>query len=892
MIGRTLGPFEVVAKLGEGGMGEVYRARDTKLDRDVAVKVLPDAVADDPERLARFEREAKSLAVLNHPHIAQIYGLEHAGPMQAIVMELVEGEDLAARIARGRLPLDEALAIARQVADALDAAHEKGIVHRDLKPANLKVTPDGTVKVLDFGLAKAMAGPDDPASGTNLADSPTLTARATRIGMILGTAAYMSPEQAKGRPVDKRADIWAFGAVLFEMLAGRRAFDGDDVSDVLAAVIKGEAVWHALPADTPAAVRRLLERCLERDPKRRLRDIVDGMLQLDEGLTTPVVPASASPAPVAPWRRVLPVTVAVVATASVTYALTLLSAPDQSRADLVTFSIAPEHFVRARRSSSFAISHDGRHLAYFAAPPGSRSSLEQFSGAVFLRSLGELESRPLRGADSGVSPFFSPDDEWVGFLELPGLTRILRVPIGGGASTPIAESPEQILGADWGLDDQVVFGTEVGLYTVAAGGGVPERLTVAESGGRTAGHFWPSIVPGAAVVLFVKSTPMGTVPTLAAVTLETGAIVDLGVEGIAPRYLPTGHILYATTDGALRAVPFDLPTLRVTGRSVPLVTNVQVYSVAHFTLSESGTLVYLSGGGDQRHRLAWVDREGRESPIAAEPREYFYPRVSPDGTRVAVEIRDATQDVWIWDVRLETLRRLTSDPGPDQYPVWTPDGRRIAWSAFRNGRNGVSIMNADGTSQAERLADSDVELSPNAITPDGAVIARTFKTVAADTNLVLVSIGDGDARPIKATGFIEQNAALSPDGRWLAFQENTSGRLQVAVCPFPNVDDGSWQVSTTGGRDPIWSADGGELFYVGPDTTMMRVAVGTSPGFSHEPPERLFDASAYELAIGRNFDLAPDGRFLMVKPDRADDGRPEEVVVVLNWPERLKTRMR
>ncbi len=425
--GERIGAYEIVGAIGAGGMGEVYRARDTKLDRDVALKVLPALFTDDPDRLARFEREAKSLAALNHPNIAQIYGLEGDGspaslretrPL-AIVMELVEGEDLAARITRGPVPLDDALAIARQVADALEAAHERGIVHRDLKPANIKVTPDGTVKVLDFGLAKAVAGPEESASGTNVANSPTLTARATQMGMILGTAAYMAPEQAKGRPVDRRADIWAFGAVLFEMLAGRRAFEGDDVSEVLASVIKGEAHWDALPADTPPAVRRLIERCLQKDPRRRLRDIAEGMLQLDEGLVASA-PESAAVMPAAPaaplWRRARPIAAAVAITAAVTYALTTARAPAPPPADAVTFTVSPKGLTQQRRAATIALSDDGRQLAYLSLDRENRR------WQIYLRPLDQLSGVPVAGTENAAAPFFSPDGQWLGFLD-SGITH-------------------------------------------------------------------------------------------------------------------------------------------------------------------------------------------------------------------------------------------------------------------------------------------------------------------------------------------------------------------------------------------------------------------------------------------------------------------------------------
>jgi len=917
--GTRIGAYEIIGVIGAGGMGEVYRARDTTLDRDVALKVLPESLASDPDRLMRFEREAKTLASLNHPNVAQVYGVEGVvppsgseevrplrqapsgseevrPPRQAIVMELVEGEDLAARLTRDPIPLDEALTIARQVADALDAAHEKGVVHRDLKPANIKVTPEGVVKVLDFGLAKAVAGPEDPASGSNIANSPTLTARATQLGMILGTAAYMSPEQAKGRSVDRRADIWAFGAVLFEMLAGRRAFEGDDVSEVLASVIKGEADWQALPAGTPAAVRRLLERCLEKDPKRRLRDIADGMIELDERLAAPVAPVATGPvAPRAPlWRRLLPVAAAVLLTAAATSFVTTALRPAPAPADRVTFSMQPEGFSGFVRRGSLALSPSGRLLLYGGAPvTDAPTAFTQ----LYLRPLDEIGGRAVIGAENAAMAVFSPDEEWIAFTRIPGSTRIFKVPVGGGPDTLVCESVEPVRGIAWSRDDVLVFGTSAGLFSVPAGGGQPAPVTSVSAGTTEAFQHWPTLVSGTDLAVFVSGAARDQLGTLAAVRLGTGEVTKLGIEGTSPQYLSSGHVAYVTADGALRAVPFDASSVTTTGDAVPLVASIGLgmNGRAYFDVSETGMLVYwpVDGQFTEHRRLVWVDRDGRASPIAAEPRSYTYPRISPDGTRLAVESRDEEEDVWVWDFNVETLRRLTTGPAPDQYPVWTPDGRRIVWSSFQDDRNGVYVVNADGTGAIERLADSDVELSPNAMVPDGTgVIVRTFRTLGSNTDLFFVPLTGGDVRPIVAAPFSEANASISPDGRWLAYQDNTSGRTQVTVRPFPDVDEGNWQVSTQGGRDPIWSRDGRELYYVDPEGTMMRVPVTFTPTFAHELPQPLFDASSYESGIGRNFDIASDGRFLMVETEEAAVGEQPELVVVVNWLDEVRARVK
>ncbi len=432
-----------------------------------------------------------------------------------------------------------------------------------------------------------------------------------------------------------------------------------------------------------------------------------------------------------------------------------------------------------------------------------------------------------------------------------------------------------------------------------ADGGVPEAVTTAEERVTfNPGHRWPSIVPGAGVVLFTVPGSEADSLRLAAVTLSTGVVTELGIDGTQPRYLPTGHIVFATVDGALRAVPFDVSALTVTGSVVPLVTGVDVGAggAANVSVAGSGTLVYMPGtGGLERPlSLVWVDREGRESPVAAEPRPYIYPRISPDGQRVAVEVRGDEEDVWIWDFGIESLRRLTTDPAPDQYPVWTPDGLRIVWGSRRNNENGVFVQNADGTGQAEQLATSDVELSPNAMLPDGSgVVVRTFTTLASDTNLAFVPLDvPGDVRMLLDTAFGEANASLSPDGRWIAYQDGTTGRAEVTVRPFPNLDDGNWQISTRGGREPVWSRDGRAVFYLGPDDLMMSVAVTTAPTFGHQPPQPLFDASAYVRNIGRNYDIAPDGRFLMIKRPEADTERALDLVFVLNWLDEVKARVR
>jgi len=900
--GDRIGPYEIVAPLGAGGMGEVYRARDTRLDRQVALKILPAAFTEDSDRLLRFEREARVLASLNHPNIAQIYdaGRYDAGSAPdrgpttpgvfALAMELVEGDDLKDRIASGPVPLDDALAIARQIADALETAHDAGLVHRDLKPANVKVRDDGTVKVLDFGLAKIF----DPVgeASPDVANSPTLTARATQLGMILGTAAYMAPEQAKGKSVDKRADNFAFGAVLYEMLAGRRAFDGDDVSDVMAAVLKSDPDWSALPSSTPASVGRLLTRCLEKDPKRRIRDLGEAMRQLDEirhvapGIDAGLVARSSRGSAL---RRALPIAAAVIVTAVAVSAYWQSQAPSSISEGVVRF-LAPADLGFSSLGRDLAVSPDGRRIVH---------RIDGGNGQLAVRNLDELQSTPLRGADLATSPFVSPNGEWVGFVGSD--STLQKVPVVGGPKTPITDPLDNIFGADWGKDDVIVFGTSAGLFSVPAGGGVPEQITTVGTG--EIGHFWPHIIDEARVVVFVVSTATGVAgKSLAALELDTGQVTPLRVTGTNPRYVTTGHLAYVTEDAALRAVPFDPASLEVTGSPVPLEEGVltKISGAANFDVSDDGMLVLVPGGSSSsmQNTLAWVDRDGTETSIDAEPRAYIYPRLSPDGSQAAIDVRDQDNDIWIVDLQLASLRRLTFDPGTDQYPLWTPDASRIIFSSARDGRQNIYAQNANGTGSVERLSESDVAQFPNAMVPDGsAAVLRINESVGGsgfDLSLLPLD-GNQAAETLVGSEFNEMNAALSPDGRWLAFESNASGPEQVFVRPFPNVNDGSWQVSTNGGEYPVWAPDGRELFYLGPNRVMMRVPTTTDPTFAHRAPERLFDASAYFFGSpGRNFDVAPDGRFLMVKPQPVNGSEaPSQsgMVVVLNWLEDVKARM-
>ena len=709
--GTTIGHYDVTALLGEGGMGQVWQATDTQLNRQVALKILPDAFAADPDRLARFTREAQILASLNHPNIAAIYGIEEAEGTRALVLELVEGPTLADRISKGPIPLDEALPIAKQMAEALEAAHEAGVIHRDLKPANVKVKGDGTVKVLDFGLAKAL----DPNPEGDPSQSPTLTAAATQMGVILGTAAYMSPEQARGSTVDRRADIWSFAVVLYEMLTGRKPFPGDDISQTLARVIDRDPDWDVLPKTLSPALDTYLRRCLQKDPRQRVRDIGDVRLALEGAFeTTGGMPSEPTVAPhLRAWQRPVPALLALLLAAVVAglggWVLTR-SAP-APRPDVMRFTIIPADTAPLNLpgfSHDLAISRDGTQIVY------------QSNGAQLnLRPLDQLSGAPLRGAEPAAGPFLSPDGLWVGFVSTGG-TTLQRVSILGGAPVTLAELPSPVEGASWGLDDQIIIGTaDGGLLRIPGGGGEPEVLTTAEDADLSESHRWPFIIPRREAVLFAigSSGQFTTDAELAVLELESGAVTRLGLAGVSPHYVSTGHVVYAAEDGSLRAVPFDAGTLSVTGSPVPLVASIPVKGggAADFDVSDNGRLVYvptLTAAG-QTSRLVVAGRDGAGTTLADIEGLAYYPRFSPDGTRVAYAVAQAPgsnteADLWVLDVERGTRTRLTSGGSNRRfYPVWSPDGARLAYSESASNPNRVMVIAADGGGEPEILLDDD-----------------------------------------------------------------------------------------------------------------------------------------------------------------------------------------
>jgi serine/threonine protein kinase/Tol biopolymer transport system component len=916
IAGTRLGPYEILSALGAGGMGEVYRGRDTKLNRDVAIKILLPAVANDPDRLARFSREAQILASLNHPNIAHIYGLERqdgrdgqdrADATSFLVMELVGGEDLAERLARGRIALDEALPIAKQIAEALEAAHDQGIVHRDLKPANIKLRGDGTVKVLDFGLAKALDSVG-PAEGGPHGATLTSPAMMTGAGIILGTAAYMAPEQARGRIVDRRADIWAFGVVLFEMLSGTRAFDADDMSAVLAFVITKDPDWTALPADTPAPIRTLLRRCLEKDPKRRLQAIGDARLEIEEALAAPAAAlASAAAPPSSSRRQTIPLVLgAALATALVAAPATwMLTKPAPSASAAVTrFTIAPppaQPLSTYGASHDVAISPDGVSIVYRSGPGRQ--------GQLAMRRLDQLEGQLLTGTTDAHGPFFSPDGRWIGFFA-DGEMR--KVSITGGPPVSLGGVGIGTRGASWQLDNTIVFGTDVfsGLESLPAeGGGATTIRTKSNPDQHEIGHWFPSALPEGRGVLYTIASGDAASAQIAVLDLKSGAQKTLIRGGSNAQYvsLPgasgrTGCLVYAV-GGALRAVRFDLTKLEMIGDPVPVLDHVMVTSsgAANFTVSPGGTLVYVPGTvaqSDQRE-LVWVDRSGREEPIGAPPRAYVIPRISPDGTRVAIQLTDQERDIWTWDLARRALTRVTFDPGLDVQPVWTTDGRRIIFASGRRGPFHLFWHAADGTGSDELLTEGANHEFANSVTPDGAhVIGYDVNQKGASAIVRFPLSGASPAqRPRESlvqTPTSLLNVEMSPDGRFLAYESDESGVFEIYVRPYPNVNDARWQVSAGGGVHPAWARSGRELFFIDPAGALISAAVQSAGAtFSGGKPVVVIQKKYATPLPFRSYDVSPDGqRFLMLKDTATEtDAVPTTINVVLNWTEELRTKL-
>jgi eukaryotic-like serine/threonine-protein kinase len=873
--GTRFGAYEVLGPLASGGMGEVYRARDTRLSRDAALKILPPHTEIDEVRRARFEREARTLALLSHANIATLFGFEESDGRQALAMEFVEGQTLADHLARpdraNGLTLAETVAVARQIAVALEAAHEHGIVHRDLKPGNVMIRPDGTVKVLDFGLAMNAPPAEGPAAGA----SSTLTGA----GMVVGTPAYMSPEQARGQRVDRRTDIWSFGCVLFELLTGRRAFDGPTSSDVLAAVLEHDPAWSRLPPSTPAPLRRLLTRCLTKDPRRRLRDMGDVLLELDEGTTGSDSPATAGASRPAlrAWQAIAVVCAAGLIAAVGWIALRRVAPP--APVDPVRFALsfppeAPMSVIGGIDLGQVAISPDASHIVY----PTSRGL------AVKSRDRLDITFIDLPGENAN-SPFFSPDGRWIGYTTSSYTLR--KVAVSGGASVLVATTGNAAIGA-WG-DNGIVFTDQRGLFHATPTVQIPLDL------GPNEQPTLPEVLPGGRTVLITVITSRSNTPAagavdsssrIDAVDLETGARKTIVHGGGHPRYLASGHLAFGSGQ-SMRAVAFDPGTLEVRGTPTEVMTDA---GSAYFEASRNGTVIFARGAESGTNgTVVWVDRDGHEEPLGTPPMNYIYPRLSPDGRRIGLDIGGPNRDIYVWDIARRVLERLTTDPAEDAMVRWSPDGKRIAYANSRYGIPNVFWQSADGSGTAERFRESAILNHPNAFTRDGRLVLSEL-VPGRGRGLILAA-----PQPPHATRHLVDNAVngeVSPDERWLAYSSTQSGQWEVYVTSFPD-SRGRWQISTGGGRQPAWSRDGRELFYRDFAGAMIAVPVTLSPTFEAGPGRRLFSDPVYRgtgsSISDRTYDVSPDGRrFVMI---RAVNRPQRSLAIVQNWFDELRRRV-
>jgi eukaryotic-like serine/threonine-protein kinase len=887
IIGKTLGNFEITSQLGKGGMGEVYQAKDQKLGRSVAIKVLPDEFARDADRVARFQREAKVLASLNHPNIASIYGLEESGGTNFLVLELVEGETLADQIKRGPIPAEDSLKRALQITEALEAAHEKEIVHRDLKPANIKVTPEGKVKVLDFGLAKAFAGDKEE---VNLSNSPTLSDAATQQGVILGTAAYMSPEQARGKAVDKRSDIWAFGCVLFEMLAGRAAFAGQDVTEILAAVIRAEPEWTNLPANLHWRLREVLERCLKKDARDRYHDISDVRADIQRVLadpsgilTQPIITANLR----GKSRSILWISAAVVLTAIIVGVAIWQLKPSEPRQVVYFEYELPE----GQQITGLAVSPDGKQFIYSTGK------------GIYLRALGEPAPKLIPGIEEDCRElFYSPDGKWIGYYSEAD-KKLKKVSINGGAPSELCDA-KNILGVSWGINNKILFGTfQNGIMQVSASGGTPEVLIKPKSG--AAG--FPQLLPDGKSVLYSNAPSIINLnqSKIMIQLLQSGETKEL-CSGIGARYIPTGHIVYYSVSRnsiSVLSVPFDLDKHELKGEPVPAMPGSMIGAI-----SDSGTAIYVTvsqaiSTGIPPTTLVWVDRQGKEEPLGAPSNPYIFPRISPDGTRIALGMSGENPDIWVWDLVRKTMTRLTLDKGIDNQPIWTPDSKQILFFSNRENKfGGIFRKQADGTGDDEKIIGApDRQLYPWAMSSDGKtlVVVDTPDSFTAKADISVISMeGDHALKPLlHRDEYFESQAKISPNGKYIAYVSNESGKLDVIVRPFPEANKGWWIVSPSGGSAPLWSPNGRELFYFSlDDGGVMAVPVETEKAFTFGTPTKLFSRTPYLGEIGTPgtaWDIHPNGkRFLMMKRPGATPSEPlRKITVVVNWFEELKQRM-
>jgi serine/threonine-protein kinase len=874
-VGTKLGPYEILAPIGAGGMGEVYRAHDPRMGRDVAIKIAAEQFSE------RFSREVRAVAALNHPNICHVYDV---GP-NYLVMEMVEGPRLADRIQQGAIPLDEALGIAKQIAGALEAAHEKGIVHRDLKPANVKIRPDGTLKVLDFGLAKTT----EPAHPSDSENSPTLTLDvATRGGAIMGTAAYMAPEQARGATVDKRADIWAFGVVLYEMLTAKRLFKGETAADTLALVLSKEPDWNA----APSGVRNLLQRCLAKDPKGRLRDIGDAMALVEN------TPPAAGPGGRMRWLVAGALSVGLVTGAFLYWRLARSDRRPLNPLIRVDIDLGKDVSPASAAGSDAVLSPDGLGLAFVSQGSDGQSHLST-------RRLDQSNVTELANTEGAYAPFFSPDGRSVGFF---ARGKLKRVSIEGGEAITLADAPSG-RGASWGENGTIVaaLDTRTGLSQLSPAGGAVTRATEFDLQRGEASHRWPQVLPGSNVVLFTAST---STADFDAADIEVASLTDhrikivLSRAGTYARFLPSGHLIYVSK-GTIFAAPFDLDRLAVRGMPIPILDHISydpLRGFAQLDISQSGSALYRIGSGTLLRRIQWVDAGGKTETVNAQAANYQFPRLSPDGNRLAASVvNGAISDIWVYDIQRDLPIRLTDGPGVKDFPVWSPDGRRLVFEG-EGGTVGMYWTEADGGSKPEKLIESRYPQSPGNFSPDGKRLIYgelNPSGTGSDIRVVEVDSQSGKLRAGKPQVFLSTPStnpypAFSPDGRWIAYCSTESGAYEIYVRSFP--DSGSkWQVSNTGGMMPVWSRARHEIFYRTEDQRLM-VATYTvkDDKFLADKPRLWFRGPLANLGLTANFDLAPDGERFAVLLPAGDTEQPEtrnHMTLALDFFDELRRRL-
>ena len=899
--GDRIGPYEIVAPIGRGGMGEVWRARDGKLQRDVAIKALPEELRTDSERLSRFEREARLLAALNHPGIASIFGLEKQDGTTYIVMELVEGTTLAERLAAGALPMEEALEVALGIAAGLEAAHGAGIIHRDLKPANVKVRPDGSVKLLDLGLARTI----ETSGAVDSSLSPTITTPATHAGVILGTAAYMSPEQARGRPVDKRTDIFSFGCVLYECLTGKQTFRGETVSDTLASILKSDPDWSLLPDALPGGARDVLKRCLQKDAKRRLHDIADARIEIEEAISGGSEPLPA--APVARPRR-FGTLAAGIAGAIVGAALVALawrasrSAPQPSAPSVrAVLGLASGDTIWTGRPL-LAISPDGRTVVFAAVRAGVPS--------LFRRRLASATAEPIQGTEQGSRPFFSPDGEWIGFIVR---NELRKVPLSGGTGVLLANVPPITAPGTWGSDGRIVFtlGANSALYEITATGGAARQLTKLDSSRGEHAHLYPQILPGGRAILFTlrlgrdfTDVDASNIDVLETATGRRRTVL----EGATFARYGGGRIVFVR-GASLFSAPFDLSSLSVTGPPVVLgeeVAREPLEGIAHFAISADGTLAFVDGPAvtAPTTQVLKLDRGGRETAVRLPAGNYFFPRLSPDGRRLAlVRFAGIRSAIVVYDRDREILSTLTPEPGRFVCPVWSPDGRTLAFGRMTVMRPVLSVKNADGSGEIRPLtAGSPNAELPSSWSPDGNAIACTVNYTAdqSATRRMLTSdiwLGSPHEKRLFApwfeTPFREGSPAFSPDGRWVAYVSDESGGRDIYVRPYPG-PGAPVKVSTESGTEPAWSRGGRELLYRAEEgEKFLAVEIRTSPELQISPPRVLFSSqlnrggqwfgTVMRDAAFREYDVSPDGNEIFSTRMVRVEEPARRLQIVTNW---------